>query len=356
MPTKSKGKARSVSPIAEPTERSPLLTRSTADAESIRSLASSSSSALYTVDTPATGHAHRRTRRFAILISIYSLFLGVAVFVVLFAVSFIPSQIEQDRLHEAFIYHDPKVDILNVAEDGVHISLTLRGGVDVDRALATDGRRGSGWWESLRQSAVHGLLGVLPTQAVYVTLPEVLVCARGGGLPLLNVSLPSDVVVPLTKKSELVEIEIEAVGNPVAPAGELWTWGQDTWANGTIDVVIGIREAQATIPGAWWSKWAVVTQKDLIVPLAMPGKLLRKCSALSERCSHPFSTFIAEQQSAHLIPAIGLSLTDQSLPFRTSPLPVPRWISPNSSPWTITSSRLILTSRLWPRHLFPTLP
>jgi len=269
---KNKGKARDVGP----TERSPLLGGSrSADAGSVRSRRSHSDSITeHPADTVATTNANQRSRRFAILLTVFSLLLGVTLFVVLLLASFVPSDMEKESLHEAFVYSDPKVDILNVSDDGVHINLTLRGGVDVDRALAVDGRRGTGLWESIRQRFAHGVVGALPTQAVHVTLPEVLVYSRGGGLPLLNVTLPAAIIVPLTKSGELVPIAVEAVGNPVAAAGELWTWGQDTWAKGTIDVVVGVAEAQATIPGAWWSKWAVVDQRDIIIPLAVPGMCL----------------------------------------------------------------------------------
>jgi hypothetical protein len=188
-------------------------------------------------------------------------------------------------MHEAFVYKDPKVDILNVSEDGVHINLTLRGGVDVDRALAVDGSRGKGIWESLRRSVAHGVLGVLPTQAVYVTIPEVWVQARASGLPLLNVTIPGDLVVPLTRNGALVDLAVEAVAHPIAPTSQLWDWSMQTWANGTIDVVVGAQEAHASIPGAWWSKWAVFTQTDVVVPLEMPGKWLPLPLTLSFRHS-----------------------------------------------------------------------
>lgn len=229
---------------------------------------------MYTVETPVIGQEPpRHERKSAFLVTLYSVLIGVimfaALFIVALGISFLPNDTEKAEMHEAFVYSDPRVDIINVSESGIHLNLTLVGGIDMDRALSVDGKRGSSWWQSTRRGAAHLLFSALPTQEVYVTLPEVMVYAHGGGLPLLNVTLPGQVVIPLGHQAPLA---VEALANPIAPAGQLWKWGQKTWESGTVDVVVCAPEAKASIPGAWWSRWVKVDQQDLSIPLTVAGK------------------------------------------------------------------------------------
>lgn len=275
MPTakdKGKGKARA----APPSERSPLLS-----AAHPNSYASSSASALQDDITVVPLARRRPSRRYALGAALLSLFLAFMAFIVVLGASFVPSEREVQDLPDSFKYSTPTVHILNVDDSGVHVNVELLGGVDVNKALAVDGSRGAGWWEGVRQSAAHTLFGALPQQAVHVRVPGVLVYARGGGLPLLNVSLPADIVVPLVQGEDLKPLSIEAIGVPVAPVGEIWQWAQHAWAQGNTEIILGMPEVEARLPGSWLSRWAKYTDQDLAFPLEFNGE----CSKMRRRHS-----------------------------------------------------------------------
>lgn len=261
MPSsKAKGKARA----DPPSERSPLLP------QQHPSSSSSSSSAV----APPDDVTRALSRRRAVLICIVSacLFFVVGI-IALLAASFQPSEREIRDLPDSFKYTSPVVHILDIGDSGVHINVSFNGGVDVDEALAIDGRRGSSVWQSFRRGAAHSFFGALPQQEVRVTVPAMQVYARGGGLPLLNVSLPGEIVVPLVRDGQLRPITIDALGAPVAPVGEIWAWAQAAWAEGNTEVVVGLPQVRASLPG-WWSRWATFTQADLAFPLQFDGMSL----------------------------------------------------------------------------------
>ncbi|BEI82614.1 hypothetical protein CcaverHIS002_0304820 [Cutaneotrichosporon cavernicola] len=238
MPSaKAKGKARA----DPPSERTPLLP----------STSSSSSGPVYDQAPPP------RRRRWGVYASLVAFFAGAG-FIALLAASFVPSEREIQDLPESFKYDSPTLNILNIGDDGVHVSVTLMGGLDTYSALAVDGRRGQGWWQSVRRGAAH----VLPLpDSVRVTIPQLQVYPRGGGLPLLNVSLPGEILVPLVRGDELRPLAVEALGAPIASVGEIWTWAQKAWAAGDAEVVLGVPEAQARLLGISFS------QTDLAFPL-----------------------------------------------------------------------------------------
>ncbi len=241
MPSaKDKGKGRA----PPPSERTPLLP-------------STSASTLPAVEAPP------RRQRWGVYAAVVALLAGAG-FVALLAVSFVPSEREVQDLPESFKYGSPTLHILNIGDDGVHVNVTLLGGLDVDSALAVDGRRGGGWWQGLRRGAAHTM--PLPDN-VRVTIPQLQVYPRGGGLPLLNVSLPGEILVPLVRADELRPLAIEALGAPIASVGEIWSWAQKAWADGDAEVVLGVPEAKARLLGITFS------QADLAFPLKFDGEL-----------------------------------------------------------------------------------
>ncbi|KLT41646.1 hypothetical protein CC85DRAFT_286302 [Cutaneotrichosporon oleaginosum] len=240
MPTaKDKGKARA----APPTERSPLL----------GDPSSSSSSSL----PPACVQAPPRPRRLGVYVALLALLASVG-FIAILAASFVPSEREIQDLPDSFKYGTPTLHIQNVSDEGVRVNVTLSGGLDIDSALALDGRRGSSWWQGLRRGAAHAV--PLP-DTVRVTIPQLQVYPRGGGLPLLNITFPGDILVPLVRGDELRPLSVEAVGAPIASVGEIWGWVQKAWAAGDAEVILGVPEAQARLLGFTF------TQADLAFPI-----------------------------------------------------------------------------------------
>ncbi|KAL1406932.1 hypothetical protein Q8F55_006344 [Vanrija albida] len=278
---KGKGKAKAAPSDSEtaPLLRQSAIDRLRAEYGAAESSASSTASAEYTVDTPATGHSHRRSKRFAVVACALSLILGVVVFTALLAASFIPpAESESLDLAPALVYTSPGVKVLDVSGSGVRVNVTFRGGVDVDYVLAETKREWPswvpGWFGRVRESVAHGVIGTLPQKTVTVAIPEILVYRREGGLALLNVSFPGTIEVPLlvgkVHEPEYVDISVEAVGTPVAPAGDVWKWSQNAWAKGHADVVVAAKEATASVQGAWWSKYLTFSQIDVSIPLRLP--------------------------------------------------------------------------------------
>ncbi|GMK56984.1 hypothetical protein CspeluHIS016_0308240 [Cutaneotrichosporon spelunceum] len=259
MPSaKAKGKARA----DPPSERTPLLPST---------FSSTSASPSQPVCDQAAPSRPRRWRIYMALMA----FLTCAGFVALLAASFVPSEQEIQDLPESFKYGSPTLHILNINDNGVHVNVTVMGGLDTDAVLAVDGRRGQGWWQSVRRSAAGSL--PLPDR-VRVTIPQLLVYPCGGGPPLLNVSLPGEILVPLVRGDELRPLAVEALGSPIASVGEIWSWAQKAWETGDAEIVLGIPEAQARLLGITFS------QADLAFPIKFdvpalpnfpkPGKML----------------------------------------------------------------------------------
>jgi hypothetical protein len=209
MVKKDKGKARAVDVDPEPTERSPLLGHG------------SPSHSHY---SPRPVHPHiaaiqnerareSRTRPILYIALIVSLSLLAAfgLFLALLLNSFRPSVTELDTLQDtAFQYKGPDgISIVKITDDGILVNVSLRAGIDWDRALGiqrwTDeeekqeavwkGDRGTGadWWESLRQWTAWRMMSQLSEPTVQVTIPDqVLVLPdHFDSFPLLEVSVPS---------------------------------------------------------------------------------------------------------------------------------------------------------------------
>lgn len=259
---KAKGKARA----NPPSERTPLLPTTDSSPST-----SASASVVHIQPPDDVTAAQRRTRRTVAIWTLLGLLSFLTGFASLLAASFVPSERETQDLPDSFKYTNASIQILDVGDAGVRVNVSLYGGIEIDEALAIDGRRGKGWWEGVRRSAAHLMLDATPNQSVHVTIPALQVYARGGGLPLLNVTLPSDVVVPLVR-GELRPLCIEAFGAPVAPVGEIWAWAQSVWTEGRSAIFVGVPHAQARIPGSWWSKWATFKQADLAFPLSFDGE------------------------------------------------------------------------------------
>jgi hypothetical protein len=261
---KGKGKAR-----AEPTEESPLLA-STSQLEA-------------PVERPRS-----RPVLSIIAIGLLSLLLSAILFLALLAYSFKPSESELDALpRTAFRYEPPhSVSVLNVTEHGVMVNVSMRCGVDMDRALgvqgyadaeardraAVSGERGAGaaWWEELRRWTVR----VGAPKTALVDVPKQVIIAHKS-MSLLSLHLPSTLSIPLVagasdKRDWLRPIHFTALAKPLASTGQLFDFAQKAWADGSISVNVHIDEVEAHIPG--WPSWAQVVKKGMALQVDMPGE------------------------------------------------------------------------------------
>ncbi len=294
MPTdKGKGKRKAV----HPSERSPLL------ATSSRSIATDQHE-----DEPRrSSHSSRRARSIilTILIVLASLLISALLFLALLAYSFRPSPSELSALPKtSFKYTPPEeVKVLNVTEDGVLVNVTVRCGINADRAFGIErydnddekaaaserGARGMGaeWWEDLRRWTARKALAQLPSRAVAVHVPEQILILPHHitSPPLLTVSIPSTLLVPLISDVSLSTlpdstdwlqpISFTAIAKPLASTGQLWEFAQRVWAEGQARVVIEISKVEIELPaaGAWWGKYARREKEDLAMDIQMPGEL-----------------------------------------------------------------------------------
>jgi hypothetical protein len=297
MVKKDKGKARAVDVDPEPTERSPLLGHG---------------SPSHSHSSPRHVHPHiaaiqnerareSRTRSIlyiALIISL-SLLAAFGLFLALLLNSFRPSVTELDTLQDtAFQYKGPDgISIVNITDDGILVNVSLRAGIDWDRALGIQrwvdeeerqeavwkGDRGTGadWWESLRQWTAGRMMSQLSEPTVQVSIPDqVLVLPdHFDSFPLLKVSVPSEFRIPLVAnvKSDsrdwLPPLSILALAKPIASTGDLLAFAQRAWEQGELKVIIGVPKAQATIPlTGWLARFSKIEKLDITNQIIMPGK------------------------------------------------------------------------------------
>ncbi|KAK4687814.1 hypothetical protein P7C73_g2304, partial [Tremellales sp. Uapishka_1] len=278
--SRNKGKARASDP---PSERSPLL-------------GSSSQQALPLIERPPTERRRFGSILCTVLLVLLSLTLSAVLFLVLLAYSFKPSPSELSTLPQtAFKYTPPdSVSVLNITEEGVYVNVTLRCGVDYDRALGVQSFRndkershaiiqeyrgvGAGWWEDLRRWTAHRTLEIIPKSSVCVGIPAPIFILPGKSLPpLLSLTVIDRLMVPLvrnvTTKTDdwLQEISFVALAKPIASTGDLWAFTQQSWRDGKAKVVVEVDMVDVKLPGkAWWSRWAKGQKEDLALEIEMP--------------------------------------------------------------------------------------
>jgi hypothetical protein len=206
----------------------------------------------------------------------------------------------------AFRYAGPDgISVVNVTEAGILVNVSLRAGIDWDRALGIQawadeeekqgavwkGERGTGaeWWENLRRWTADKMMGQLSDSSIKVDLPEqvIILPDHFDSFPLLKVSIPSEFNVPLVKNVPanpndlgwLPPLHMMALAKPVASTGDLLAFAQRAWEQGEIKVVISVPEARATIPlSGWLAKFAQIKKEDVVKAINMPGKFLPSSS------------------------------------------------------------------------------
>lgn len=297
MVKKDKGKARAPdSSPSLPTESSPLL----------GSPSRPSPPFINDDSTPTrrrlAGGSTRTSVLYIALIVALSLLAAVLLFLALLVNSFRPSAAEVDALQDtAFRYAGPDgISIVNVTDDGVLVNVSVRAGIDWDQAVGVHqwadesekesaverGWRGTGavWWEDLRRWAAVKAMARLDSQSVRITIPEqvLILPDHFTSFPLLSVSIPNDVEVPLVpdvssgrKEDWLHPVQILAIAKPIASTGDLMAFAQKAWETGEVNVIVGVTKVQVALPlSGWLSRFARMEKEDITRQLHMPGECI----------------------------------------------------------------------------------
>ncbi|WVR03317.1 hypothetical protein IAU60_000308 [Kwoniella sp. DSM 27419] len=237
-----------------------------------------------------------------VLVVLASILLAAVLFLILLVASYRPSPSELSSLPQtAFAYSPPDgVSVLNVTDDGILLNISLRCGIDADRALgvqafttdqekdqaAANGERGVGaaWWESTRRWVAHRALKSLSQPSVTVNIPRALqVLSDDSSAPLLAARILDVLQVPLVwdipvrssvendPPKWLRPVSFRALAKPLALTGELWEFVQRGWMRGSISVTVNIDGVQARpTEEAWWAKYAKVDKDKLSMEIAVP--------------------------------------------------------------------------------------
>ncbi|WWC57957.1 uncharacterized protein I303_100492 [Kwoniella dejecticola CBS 10117] len=264
-----------------------------------------------TYDTqPASENAIQLTRTskiasvvYMILIVLATLLVGLVLFLVLLAGSFKPSSSELSSLPKtAFKYSSPdQVQILNITDDGLLLNISLRCGIDADKAFGVkafytpdekveaerNGERGIGseWWENLRKYMTHKALSYLEEPSVSVDIPNEISISSPQFIDptksILSINVLDDLRVPLvwdipleppsSQPSWLQPISFTALARPLASTGELWEFVQRGWVEGAVKAIIDIERVKAKpTEKAWWTKYAEIEKEDLSMEITTP--------------------------------------------------------------------------------------
>ncbi|WVQ85532.1 hypothetical protein IAT38_007698 [Cryptococcus sp. DSM 104549] len=289
---RDKGKGKAV----DQGERTPLLASSSRTSSRPPP---DSGEALATPRPPRT-----RTALLALSTILLSLFLSFLLFLALLFSSFKPSPSELNTLPStAFEYTVPShVSVLNITDSGVLLNITLRCGIDADRALGVQGwyaeedqrdaiargERGGGaaWWEGLRRWTAHRMVRSLPRQEMLVDIPDAIYIFphHFTSPPLLTLSFPEPLLLPLVTgvapshpahpdRSWLRPLTFVALARPIASTGEIWEFIRRGWAEGNVRVVVGANRVEVGLgggQGTWWGKWLEMRKEDLVLDLGLP--------------------------------------------------------------------------------------
>ncbi|WVF66280.1 hypothetical protein IAT40_001020 [Kwoniella sp. CBS 6097] len=235
------------------------------------------------------------------LVVLATLTVGAILFLVLLAASYRPSPSELSSLPKtAFAYSSPElISVLNITDDGLLLNLTVRCGIDADRALGVQefqspreknsaserGERGVGaeWWERLRRWTAHRALKSLDTPSVSVNIPSLLHIypQHSSASPLLSVRILDNLQVPLIwdipvqspneEPRWLQPLSFTALAKPLASTGELWEFVQRGWVEGSIKVTVDVATVQAKpAERAWWAKYGEIEKEDLNLDIQVP--------------------------------------------------------------------------------------
>lgn len=272
----------------------------------------------------ATEIDHHRSRQrwlsalWAGVIALLSIFFAAALFLVLLAWSFKPSESELVALPKtAFRYTPPTgISVLSISDDGILVNVTFRCGVDLDQAMGISGfedeegrrqaekdnSRGTGaeWWESLRRWTASMVVQRLPGQMIEVAVDEPIMVARVDSVPLLRVELQRPIYVPLISDIRAADrldwlrpTSFTALAKPTAPTGIIWQYIQDAWMAGSVHASVNAQSIHVQLPdgGPWWTKYVQGSRDSLLLDFDMPGEsdcLSPLPSSLIETVPHPF--------------------------------------------------------------------
>ena len=220
----------------------------------------------------------KRTRRSRVssvvctaLVVIGSLLLAFTAFGVLLGASFWPSKAEIDSLQStAFRYSTTpeRLNIVNISEDGVLVELTVRCGIDADRAMgvglsraqaehaAKMGYRGAGadWWERIRAWSVDQMRGHVPSHVHIDVLEPIRI--RSNGTVLATVDILTPLHVPIVQRASgdwLEPMPLMLLAKPVATMDAIWAFIQHGWETEQVKVTVAAAAVRGMLPRYRWS-------------------------------------------------------------------------------------------------------
>lgn len=268
MPALNKGKGKARAESAS--ETSPLLSGPSGSAPQ-----------------PEQVEPRRPSRLRSILITagivLFSLGLSALLFILLLAASYRPSPSQLESLpRTAFRYTPPdSVSVLKLDDDGLLLNVSLRCGIDADRALGIrpddpERDQGAAWWEALRRWTAYRVLPQLPS-TVEVKLPAPLLASldhdASVSLRVLD-AMPIPIIPGADLSDEwLKPISFTVLGKPEATSVEWWELAKGIWAKGHVAVSVTVPTALATYPLPWLSRNISIEKEDLKLGFDVPCEL-----------------------------------------------------------------------------------
>lgn len=261
--TKGKGKARA----DPPSETSPLLAEPSGSGPRSEQAESPRPSRLRSILLTAG-------------IVFFSLILSALLFIILLAASYRPAPSQLESLpRTAFKYAPPdSISVLKLDDDGILLNVSLRCGIDVDRALGirpddTDREQGAAWWEALRRWTAYRVLPHLPS-TVNVKLPAPLIASLHSNASI-SLRVLDNMPIPMISGADSADgwmkpISFLVLSKPETASVEWWDLAKRIWADGYASVSVSVPSAIATYPLPWFSRNVSVEKEDLVLGFDVP--------------------------------------------------------------------------------------
>ena len=160
-------------------------------------------------------------------------------------------------------FAEPRVDVLDIDDAGLHLNLSMLAGVDADDAIAQESH--GKWWSAVARRTARTAMG-FGVKVLDVDVPEIAIYAGSetSKLPLLQIQVPETLSVPVIRKDDPLEpFSFEAIALPIAPVSDSWDWLQQAWKSNDAKLVVSIPQAKVKLPIASFLSYSA---SDLTVP------------------------------------------------------------------------------------------
>ena len=158
-------------------------------------------------------------------------------------------------------FAEPRIDILNIDDAGLHLNLSMLAGVDADDAIAQESH--GKWWSAVARRGARTAMG-LGVKNLDMDVSAIAIYTANGSLPLLQIQVPGTLTVPVIGKDDPLEpFAFEAIARPIASVSETWDWLQKAWNSNDARLVVSIPQAKVKLPIASFLSYSA---SDLTVP------------------------------------------------------------------------------------------